>query len=282
MAFSNFIPQIWSARLLDHLDKTHVYSSLMNRDYEGEIRAYGDTVRINQISDITISDYTGADFTGAPEELDSTQQSLAIDQAKYFNFQIKDLDNAQSNPKLMDAAMQRAAYGMNDKIDTYLATLLVAGCATGNVLHDDTAPVTPTSANAYDYLVDLSVKLSEANVPQLGRWVVVPPWFYGLLLKDDRFVGNGTDFNSAILQNGLLGAAAGMAVYVSNNVPNVSNTKYKIIAGTNMAGSLAEQLVELEPYRREANFSDAVKGLHVFGAKVVQGTALAMMSCNKS
>lgn len=110
MAFDNFIPEIWSARLLAHLDKVHVYANLMNRDYEGEIKAYGDTVHINQISDITINDYTGEDFADAPEELDGTQQVLVIDQAKYFNFQIKDIDNAQSNPKLMDAAMLRAAY----------------------------------------------------------------------------------------------------------------------------------------------------------------------------
>lgn len=105
MAFSNFIPEIWSARLLDHLNKVHVYANLMNRDYEGEIKAYGDTVHINQISDITVTDYDGTDFAAKPQELDSAEQTLVIDQAKAFNFQIKDIDNAQSNPKLMDAAM---------------------------------------------------------------------------------------------------------------------------------------------------------------------------------
>lgn len=280
MAFSNFIPEIWSARLLEHLDKVHVYASLMNRDYEGEIRAYGDTVHINQVGDITISDYTGADIA-APEELDSTMQDLVIDKAKYFNFQIKDVDNAQSNPKLVDAAMQRASYGMNDIIDQYLASLLLAGVDTGNVLYSDTTAVTPTSANAYDYLVDLGVLLNEANVPMLGRWVVVPPWYHGLLLKDPRFVGNGTGYNQAILQGGLVGEAAGFQIHLSNNVPNTSGAKYKVIAGTNAAGAFAEQLVELEAYRLEKNFSDAVKGLHVYGAKVIQPKALAVMTCNK-
>lgn len=281
MAFSNFIPQIWSARLLEHLDKVHVYAGLMNRDYEGEIRAYGDTVHINQISDITIKKYTGADIDD-PEELDSTKQTLTIDQSNYFNFRIKDIDNAQSNPKLMDAAMQRAAYGMNDTVDQYLASLLAAGVDTGNVVADDASPIVPTAANAYDYLVDLGVKLSEANVPNLGRWVVIPPWYHGLLLKDDRFVGNGTDFNVAALQGGLVGAAAGFQIHVSNNVPNTSGANYKIIAGTNAAGSMAEQLIEMEAYRQEKNFSDAVKGLHVFGAKVLEGKALALLTANKS
>ena len=280
MVFTNFIPEVWSARLLEHLDKVHVYAALMNRDYEGEIRAFGDTVHINQLGDITISDYTGADIAD-PEELDSTMQDLAIDKAKYFNFQIKDIDNAQSNPKLVDAAMQRASYGMNDVIDQYLAQLLLEGAAEENVLAGDSEPIVPTSANAYDYLVDLRVKLDEANVPMMGRWVVIPPWFHGLLLKDERFVGNGTGYNQAVLQGGLVGEAAGFQIHLSNNVPNVAGSKYKIIAGTNAAGAFAEQLVELEAYRLEKNFSDAVKGLHVYGAKVVQPRALAVMTCNK-
>ncbi|MCD7919649.1 MAG: P22 coat protein - protein 5 domain protein [Clostridiales bacterium] len=281
MAFTNFIPEVWSARLLEHLDKVHVYANLMNRDYEGDIRAYGDTVHINQIGSITISDYDGTDI-GEPEEVDGAQQSLTIDQAKYFNFQIKDIDNAQSNPKLIDAAMQRASYDMNDVIDQYLAQLLVSGCQEGNILYDDSTAVTPTEENAYDYLVDLGVALSEANVPTLGRWVVIPPWFHGLLLKDPRFVGNGTGYNQAILQGGMVGEAAGFEIHLSNNVPNTDGTLYKVLAGTNAAGAYAEQLVELEAYRLQNNFSDAVKGLHVYGAKVLQPGDLALMTINKA
>ena len=275
MAFSNFIPEVWSARLLEHLDKVHVYAALMNRDYEGDIRAYGDTVHINQIGSITINDYTGDDIE-APEELDSTMMELKIDQAKYFNFQVKDIDNAQSHPKLVDAAMQRASYGINDTIDRYLASLLLAGADSGSVI---TAGAL-TSENAYDYLVDLGVTLNEHNVPMLGRWVVIPPWFHGLLLKDPRFVGNGTGYNQAILQGGWVGDAAGFRIHLSNNVP-LSDSTYSVIAGTNAAGSFAEQLVELEAYRREENFSDAVKGLHVYGAKVTQPEALAVLKCAK-
>ncbi len=185
MAFSNFIPEIWSARLLEHMDKVHVYANLMNRDYEGDIKAYGDTVHINLLGDITISNYTGGAL-GTPQELDSTKQTLEIDQAKYFNFIVKDIDNAQSNPKLVDAAMVRASYNMNDVIDKYLANLLVTGTATANVLYGDDSPIVPTSETAYNLLVDMGVALSEANAPMYGRWVVVPPWFHGLLLKDDR------------------------------------------------------------------------------------------------
>lgn len=321
MAFDSFIPEVWSARLLEHLNKLHVYSSLMNRNYEGDIRAFGDTVHINQLGAITIRDYTGSDLAD-PEELDGTQQNLVINKAKYFNFQVKDIDNAQSNPKLIDDAMQQASYGINDEIDQYLGELLVGGCANANVLYDGAHAVTPTSANAYDYLVDLSTVLSESNVPMLGRWCVVPPWFHALLLKDVRFVGNGTGYNQAVLQGGVVGEAAGFQIHLSNNVPhafkktsdvsvNAAKTYYtkdsdglfhavaspiaanlgtyyeklaaqQILAGTNAAGSFAEQLVELEAYRLEKNFSDAVKGLHVYGAKVVQPAALAVMAAAKA
>lgn len=275
MAFSNFIPEVWSARLLEHLDKVHVYAALMNRDYEGDIRAYGDTVHINQIGAIAINDYTGDDIAD-PEELDSAAMELKIDQAKYFNFQIRDIDNAQSNPKVVDAAMQRAGYGINDVVDCYLASLLLAGAQAESTVTASSV----TAETAYDYLVDLGVILNEHNVPMLGRWVVIPPWFHGLLLKDPRFVSNGTGDSQAILQGGWVGEAAGFKIHLSNNVP-LDGSNYCIIAGTNAAGSFAEQLVELEAYRLEKNFSDAVKGLHVYGAKVTQPGALAVLKCAK-
>ena len=321
MAFDSFIPEVWSARLLEHLDKLHVYAGLMNRDYEGDIRAFGDTVHINQLGAITIRDYNGSDIAD-PEELDGTQQNLVINRAKYFNFQVKDIDNAQSNPKLIDSAMQRASYGINDEIDRYLAALLVSGCASANVLSDAAHAVTPTASTAYDYLVDLGTVLSENNVPMLGRWAVVPPWYHALLLKDERFVGNGTGYNQAVLQGGVVGEAAGFQIHLSNNVPHVysktsdesvnsAKTYYvldesgvylpvaspktadlgdyyeqggaqQLVAGTSAAGAFAEQLVELEAYRLEKNFSDAVKGLHVYGAKVVQPTALAVLCAAKA
>lgn len=170
---------------------------------------------------------------------------------------------------------------MNDVIDQYLADMLLKGVAAANVLYTDSTAVTPTAANAYDYLVDLGVRLSECNVPVYDRWVVVPPWYHGLLLKDERFVGNGTGYNQAILQGGLVGEAAGFQIHLSNNVPNTSGAKYKIIAGTAAAGAYAEQLVELEAYRLEKNFSDAVKGLHVYGAKVLHSTGLAVLTADK-
>ena len=283
MAVTNFIPTLWSARLLAHLDKIHVYANLVNRDYEGEIRDFGDTVKINAIGDITVRDYTRNTDILSPEVLSNAQKTLEIDQAKYYNFQVDDVDAAQVKPKLMDAAMQRAAYGINDVADSYLAALLAAGATNaGSGLGNDTTPLVPTASTAYDMLVDLSVDLTEKNVPNAGRWVVVPAFFHGLLLKDARFVGNGTDYNKAIIEGGEVGVGAGFRIYVSNNVPNTTGTKYKIVAGTAMGGTYAEQLLKTEAYRMEKRFADAVKGLHVYGAKVVKGDALSVLTVNKS
>lgn len=281
MSVTNFIPTIWSARLLRHLDKKHVYANLLNRDYEGEIRNFGDTVKINQIGDVTIKNYQKSTDIEAPEELSGEQLMLTIDQAKYFNFGIDDVDAAQVNPKLMDKAMMRAAYGMNDVTDQFAANLLYVGSDAENVLGTDESPIVPTADDAYDALVDMSTLLTEANVPMEGRWVVVPAWYHGLLLKDKRFVGNGTDYNKAILEGGEVGVAAGFRVSLSNNVPNTTGTKYKIIAGTNEAGSYAEQILKTEAYRPEKRFSDAVKGLHVYGAKVLQPKCLAVLTANR-
>lgn len=281
MSVTNFIPTIWSARLLRHLDKKHVYANLLNRDYEGEIKNFGDTVKINQIGDVTIKNYQKSTDIEAPEELSGEQLMLTIDQAKYFNFGIDDVDAAQVNPKLMDKAMMRAAYGMNDVTDGFAASLLYVGADAGNTLGTDDSPIVPTATDAYDTLVDLSTILTEASVPMDGRWAVVPAWFHGLLLKDKRFVGNGTDYNKAILEGGEVGVASGFRVSLSNNVPNTTGTKYKIIAGTNEAGSYAEQILKTEAYRPEKRFSDAVKGLHVYGAKVLQPKCLAVLTANR-
>ena len=259
MSIKNFVPTIWSARLLNHLDKRHVYLNLLNRDYEGEIKNIGDTVKINQIGDVTVKDYVKGTPIADPEDVTGAQQMLTIDQAKYFNFAIDDVDNAQTN-----------------------ANLLAINVHADNTIGSDASPIVPAKDTAYDYLVDLGVKLTEANVPMAGRWVVIPAFYHGLLLKDDRFVGNGTDFNKAILEGGEVGSAAGFTVYVSNNVPNTEGAKYKVIAGTEEAGAFAEQILKTEAYRPEKAFSDAVKGLHVYGAKVLQSKCIAVLTANKA
>src|SRR5437868_9631974 len=126
---NNFIPQIWSARILEALRKALVYAqaNIVNRDYEGEIQAYGDTVKINSIGDPTIFDYTKNTDMPSPETLTDSQKVLQINQAKAFNFQVDDVDKAQQNPKVLDFALSRAAYKLADTADQFVAAQTWAG-----------------------------------------------------------------------------------------------------------------------------------------------------------
>lgn len=283
MSLGNFIPQIWAARLLENLNNAHVYAQpgVINRDYEGDITGAGDVVKINSIGRVTIGTYTKNTDISDPETLDDAQANLLIDQQKYFNFQVDDVDRAQQKPKVMDAAMREAAWGLRDVADQYIAGLYT-GVASANTtgLGDDTTPLVPTKVTAYEYLVDMGTVLDENNVPRDGRWVIVPPWYHGFLVKDDRFVGAGA--GDQVLRNGMVGQAAGFSVLLSNNVPNTSGAKYKVIAGHPMAWSYAEQIVSVESFRPEKRFADAVKGLHVYGAKLVRPTAIAVGTFSKS
>jgi len=127
----------------------------------------------------------------------------------------------------------------------------------------------------------MGVLLDEANIPAVGRWVIVPSWFHALLLSDDKFVKTGSAQAESRLANGVIGEVGGFTVYKSNNVPNTTGAKYKIIAGHAMAWSFAEQIDSVEPYRPELRFADAVKGLHLYGAKIVRPTALALLVANR-
>jgi hypothetical protein len=293
MALNNFIPQLWSARILDALRKALVYGqpTIVNRDFEGEISAYGDTVKINSIGDPTIFDYTKNTDMPAAETLNDSQKTLQITQAKAFNFQVDDIDKAQQQPKVMDAALSRAAYRMADIADQYIAAGLVSA-ATINLIADNTNPIIAPNASAgangaYEQLVDLSVKLDEQNVPTDNRWVVIPPWYHGILVKDQRFVSYAA---VDVLYNRQVGEAAGFNVLVSNNVPTVAapggaaNTtiRHKVIAGHGSAYSYAEQINSVEAYRPERRFGDAVKGLHLYGGGVLRPEAIAVLTTTRS
>lgn len=282
MALDNFIPQVWAARLLQNLQTNLVYGQegVINREYEGEITQYGDTVKINSIGTVSIGDYTKNDNIGDPETLSDEQRTLLIDQSKYFNFQIDDIDAAQQNPKVMNEAMSEAAFALRNVADQYIAELY-ADIDSDNIIGSDTTPETPTASDAYEYLVDLAVRLDEANVPEEGRWAIIPPWFEGLMLKDNRFVSGGVPESESRLQNGVIGTAAGFTVLKSNNAPNTDGNAFKIIAGHRIGWSYAEQIVSVEGYRPQQRFADAMKGLHVYGAKVVRPTALALLIADR-
>ncbi|NHN29635.1 phage capsid protein [Paenibacillus agricola] len=276
MAVTNFIPTIWSARLNESFKKNLVYGNIVNTDYEGLIAGQGSTVKINSIGAVTIGTYDKATGIGNPQELDSAQKTLTIDQAKFYNFTVDDVDAAQANVDLLSGGIVEASYGLANVVDQYIAGFYTEVKA-GNTIGNDTTPIVPTSATAYDLLVDLGVILDENDVPEGDRFVVVPAYFYGLLIKDPRYTKDAN-----VMRTGFVGSIDNMSVYKSNNVPNTAGVKYKIIAGHKSAISFAGQVDSVEAYRPEKQFSDAIKGLQVFGAKCIKPEAIAVLTANKS
>jgi len=276
MSIARFRPEIWSARLLVALRKALVYAgpTVVNRDWEGEIRQAGDTVRITSISDPTIGNYVPNVTVIVPEELNDAQRTLLVDQSKYFAFKVDDVDARQAAGNVLTEAMTRAAYKLRDTVDQYIANLYTQAQA-ANQLGTVSVPAGTPTAFYDSVLVPLGVKLDEANVPSEGRWCVVPPWLKGRAQRDDRFVRVDASGSSETLRNGIIGRAAGFDVLQSNNSPLVTGDDYAVSAGTDAAISLAEQINKTEAYRPESSFADAVKGLLLFGAKVVRPEALA-------
>ena len=295
MAIEGFISTIWSARLLANLEKSFVYGqpNVINRDYEGEIKGKGSTVKITSIGDITIGDYTKDSDIADPQALADAQATLNITQSKYFNFAVDDVSAAQMSPSLMDGAMKQSAYNLSDVADQFIAATMVAGVATANKIGSSATGIVPSTTEgsgtmAWDYLLQLGTALSVANVPKQGRWAIVPPWFVERLAGDKRFSDASASGSTDALLNGMVKRAAGFDILESNNCPKVAGTggengktDYAILAGTPIATTFADSVNKVEAYRPEKRFADAVKGLHVYGAKVVRPNALAMLTARK-
>ncbi len=280
MAVSNFIPEIWAAQLLSNLKKNLVFAGpgVVNRDYEGDIANAGDTVRITSISRPTIGTYVKGSTTITPEQLTDADRALLIDQSKYFAFEVDDIDLRQSanGGALMAEAALESAYGLADTADQYVAALYT-GADAGNAI--STTSIT-SAALAVTGLVNLKVKLDNANVPNQGRYVIVPPWYHGWLLQSDTFVRVDASGSDDTLRNGVVGRAFGFDVMLSNNCINVTGDDYIVQAGYPGAISFAEQIAKVEPFRPEDSFGDALKGLHLYGAKLVRPSGIATLTAS--
>jgi hypothetical protein len=272
MAIKNFIPTVWSENLYQELDKKYIAVANCNREYEGEIRERGNTVRICGINDVTVSEYTKNANMSAPAALSDTVRDLVIDQAKYFNFQIDDIDRAQSSPKLMEAAMKNAANALANDADSYVFSL---HSQAGKTLTSEAV----TTENIIDILIDARTALFEGNVSDPGDIVIeVSPEIAGLILKAK--VHLSTD-NTDSLEAGCIGSIGGCKIFVSNNIVKVegeSGYTHKCFARTKRAIAFAEQLSEIDAYRPELRFADAVKGLHLYGAKVVYPSEMVLLN----
>ncbi|MBO4422089.1 MAG: hypothetical protein J5879_01515 [Clostridia bacterium] len=273
MALNYFIPTVWSETLYRELDREYVAVKNCSRDYEGDIKNVGSTVKIVGVSPINVFDYTKNTDMSAPSELTDTERLLTINAAKAFNFAIDDIDRAQATPKLMKEAMRVAASALANEADKYVFNLY------RNVTGANTITVTGLDSDGViDMLLSVRQKLLEQNVPGNEDIILeVPPVVASLILKAK--ILNGTD-NTETLDKGCIGTFLGFKIYVSNNVmyETVSSVKhYKCFARTKRAITFAEQINEIEAYRPELRFADAVKGLHLYGAKIVYPKELVLV-----
>jgi len=286
MAIGNFTPEIWSAKIFSDYDKTFVFGNVVNRDYEGDIRGYGDTVRINSLGPVSVGAYTKDSTTVVPQPLIGLDQTLVIDKADYFSFYVDDIDKAQNNPKVMGEAMRKAAYALANQADQRVAAMYVgAGTALASTALGPTIMI--------EKLALIHRSLDEQNVPFDGRWLMVSPWFYSnMILAEIGFTpstnaGAKNIDGTATYEAGRLGRTMGFEVYMSNNLTEgpthvSSSPQHYIMAGTRDAITFADQIASVQAYRPENQFADAVKGLHVYGMKVVQPKALAYLLADYS
>ena len=263
MAITNFIPTIWSETLYSELNKNFVAVNHCNRDFEGDIKSKGSVVNICGVGDITIKDYTPNTDMSTPQELEDTITKLEINRAKFFNFQIDDINKAQASPKLMEAAMEKAAEAIANEADKYVFSLY--NQAGANV------EMSFSSANTlFDTILAAREILYENNVGDgTELFLEVSPKVASSILRDKSMTGY---LNNDCLETGYLGSIFGCKIFVCNNINHTAeggNDIYHCILRTKRAIVFADQLSEVEAYRPEKRFADAVKGLHLYGAKVV-------------
>lgn len=273
-AYSAFIPEIWSQKLNYMLSKDCVMLQCVNRNWEGEIKNQGDKVKIITPADVAISTLSTSNITY--DELEPTSQDLVIDQKKFFAFKINDVAQVQSNADIMEAHLKNAKKAIEEVQDAYILSLHTEVDAK-NVVGDEETAVTLDKSTIYSKFVELALCLKNSNAVSAGvrPWVVINPVIESYLLQSSEFIG-AHNVADETLREGAIGRIAGMDVLVSTNLTDVSG-KYYVLAGTNEAITFASQLSKIESLRDKDSFSDLVRGLYLYGAKVVQPKALAKM-----
>jgi hypothetical protein len=263
MAYENFIPEIWSKKIERDLERSCVYAEDCNRSYEGNVKQCGDTVHILGVGKPTISTLARAsasdDITG-PEEVTGTDATLVIDQIRYFNFMVGDIDKAQAVDGLLDNLTAEANEGLANEVDKYIAALVSEAGST-------VTETALTADNILDKLDEGQQKLYENDVkPTTEVVAVIPPAIYTLFRR--AYLSKDTN-NHEALKNGKVAMYGNMSVKLSNNV-NKSGSVYNVMMRTKRAVAYAQPVRHIEPYRPQGKFADAVKGFILFGAKVVR------------
>ena len=295
---SFFLPKIYSKKVLNFFRKASVVEAITNTDYAGEISAFGDSVRIIKEPVISVSDYTrGSDTTQT--KLTDQEITLVVDSAKAFKFIVDDIETNMSHVNFKEVATSSAAYALRDSYDAAVIASMFSGVSTSgpdHVLGADASAATQTmgqhqgGSNSIDLLGSdgtgtdpldvmsfMAKLLDEQSVPEEGRWFVAPPSFYNELAQSGSKLLS-VDFNAGqgSIRNGLVssGKLRGFDMYKSNNVAAASTATGKILAGHISSTATAQTIISTEVLRDPTSFGDIVRGLHVYGAKVLRPEAL--------
>ena len=294
-ANSFFLPSVYSKKVLNFFRKASVAEAITNTDYAGEISAYGDSVKIIKEPVISVSDYTrGSDTTAT--KLTDQELSLVVDSAKAFKFIVDDIETNMSHVNFKEVASSSAAYALKDSYDAAVIATMFSGISSSSpdhVLGSDSA--TDLAAGTFDGTGNLDIGLGtsehdpldvmarmarlldEQNVPEEGRWFVASPDFYEVLGQASSKLLS-VDFNAGqgSIRNGLVssGKLRGFDMYKSNNIASTSNAAGKCLAGHMSAVATANTILSTEVIRDPSSFGDIVRGLHVYGAKVLRSEAL--------
>ena len=305
-----FIPQLWSNKLNAKFYANTMLSEISNTSWEGEIKNQGDSIRIRTAPSITITDYAGAGTTLSTEVPVPIYTDLQINKGKYFSVQVNDVLAHQADIDLMETFTDDAAKQLKIAIEneaffqwfsTEGAVAANKGAAAGAIsanygLGTDTAPVNQaTAGEILKLILRMSAVLDEQNVPEEGRWLIMSPYDRHLLMQTDIAQAYFTGDNSSIVRTGKIGMLDRFTVYVSNLLPHgttakatvaglsatstgatLSNAKPRrmMVAGTKAACAFASQITKTEPLRNQTDFGDIVRGLSVYGRKVVKNEAL--------
>lgn len=286
-----FIPAIWSGRLIEKFYDYTVLAAISNTNYEGEIKNQGDTVKIRTRPTVTIRNYD-ADQTLTVERPSSNIVELLINRGIYFNTILDDVMEVQSDLNLMSMWSDDASQQMKISIDREVLLGLLnqaaaanrgatAGRISGNLnLGVAGTPVGVDRDNILETIIALGQALDEQNIPEQGRWIVIPPSISSMIklseLRDASLSGDGT----SILRNGRLGMIDRFTIYVSNLLPSgtaigAAAGVYAIYAGHAHGLTFASQLSKVQTLVSESTFGQILRGLQVFGYKVIDGTAIA-------
>jgi len=305
LAANGFIPQIWSGKLVEKFYAATVLAAISNTDYEGEIKNAGDSVRIRTKPTITIRDYR-ADGDLAVDRPEGSYLDLTIDQGKYFNLILDDVMEVQSDLNLMSMWADDASEQFKITVDTAVLKGLVngaaattnRGAAAGAISGDinlgvtSTGPLAVTAAPAtnkvdvLDMILRLGQVLDEQNIPETGRWLVIPTWVATLIKKSELRQAYLSGDSTTMLRNGRLGMVDRFTIYVSNLLPSgtaggVASGEHVVFAGHAHGLTFASQFTNMETLRSERTFGQLVRGLQVYGYKVVDGKALAQAIITK-